>query len=51
MFYPDLEQIQRLLAILLQDDEAAEALAKLAERLQRDKNLLREVKDKYLSSP
>ncbi|WP_288006158.1 SDR family oxidoreductase [Thermofilum sp.] len=50
MFYPDLDQIQRLLATLLQDEETAQTLIKLAEKLHTNKDILREIRNKYLST-
>ncbi|AGT36162.1 MAG: SDR family oxidoreductase [Thermofilum sp.] len=50
MFYPDLDQIQKLLAKLLQDEETAQTLIKLAEKLHTNKDILREIRNKYLST-
>jgi len=50
MFYPDLDQIQKLLATLLQDEETAQTLIKLAEKLHTNKDILREIRNKYLST-
>jgi NAD(P)-dependent dehydrogenase (short-subunit alcohol dehydrogenase family) len=50
MFYPDLDQIQRLLATLLQDEETAQTVIKLAEKLHTNKDILREIRNKYLST-
>ena len=50
MFYPDLDQIQKLLATLLQDEETAQTLTKLAEKLHTNKDILREIRNKYLST-
>ena len=50
MFYPDLDQIQKLLATLLQDEETAQTLIKLAEKLHTNKDVLREIRNKYLST-
>jgi NAD(P)-dependent dehydrogenase (short-subunit alcohol dehydrogenase family) len=50
MFYPDLDQIQRLLATLLQDEETAQTLTKLAEKLYTNKDIPREIRNKYFST-
>jgi NAD(P)-dependent dehydrogenase (short-subunit alcohol dehydrogenase family) len=50
MFYPDLDQIQKHLATLLQDEETAQTIAKLAEKLHTNKDILREIRNKYLST-